>query len=248
LNALKRAGVWDNSQAQSRVEISETGEEMADTSNQPEASRDRWQAKHAYAMAAACLLVGLMIGYLFRGSQSPALLTDAALTATPQTSGPETAPPGQHAMPTLEQMKHMADKKAEPLLEKLKTDPANADLLVRVANIYKSTHQFREAASYFEKALKVDPRNVATRSELAACLYYTGDVDGAIRQLQQSLKDDPKNANSLFNLGVIKWQGKKDGSGAVAAWRQLLKSNPHLEESKKSQVEKLIAEVSGKPN
>lgn len=222
---------------------------MADTSTQPGTPRDHWQAKHVYAMAAGCLLVGLVIGYLFRGSESPKLASDAELNGARQPAAPETAPQGPQAMPTLDQMKHMADKQAEPLLEKLKTDPGNADLLVHIANIYRSTHQFQEAASYFEKALKVDPRNVATRSELASCLYYTGDVDGAISQLQQSLKDDPKNADSLFNLGVIKWQGKKDGSGAVAAWRQLLKSNPHLEENKKNQVEKLIAEVgNGKPN
>ena len=31
-----------------------------------------WQAKQVYAMAVVCLVVGLAIGYLFRGSQSPA--------------------------------------------------------------------------------------------------------------------------------------------------------------------------------
>ena len=222
---------------------------MAYTSTQSGTPRDHWQARHVYAMAAGCLLVGLVIGYLFRGSESPKLASAVEPNSVRQTSDSETAPQGPQAIPTLEQMKHMSDKQAGPLLEKLKTDPGNADLLIRVANIYRSTHQFQEAASYFDKALKIDPKNVATRGELASCLYYTGDVDGAIGQLQQSLKDDPKNADSLFNLGVIKWQGKKDGSGAVAAWRQLLKSNPHLEESKKNQVEKLIAEVgSAKPN
>ncbi|MBZ5705963.1 MAG: tetratricopeptide repeat protein [Acidobacteriia bacterium] len=218
---------------------------MENTSTQPQAAREQWQAKQVYAMAAACLLVGLMIGYLFRGSESPKVASDAVRDGTLQAPAPAVAPEGPQAMPTLDQMKHMADKQAEPLLAKLKTDPNNADLLVRIANIYKSTHQFQEATGYFERALKIDPRNVATRSELASCLYYTGDVDGAISQLQQSLKDDPNNANSLFNLGVIKWQGKKDAGGAIAAWQQLLKSNRHLEEDKRAQVEKLIAEVRG---
>ena len=31
-----------------------------------------WQAKQVYAMAVISLVVGLAIGYLFRGSQSPA--------------------------------------------------------------------------------------------------------------------------------------------------------------------------------
>jgi cytochrome c-type biogenesis protein CcmH/NrfG len=220
-------------------------ETMADTSPQPPAAREQWQANQVYAMAIACLLVGLLIGYLFRGSESPKAASGAGRNGTSQALGSAAAPEGPPAMPTLEQMKHMADKQAEPLLAKLKTDPNNAGLLEQIAKIYRSTHQFQEAIGYFERALKINPKNVATRTEMASCLYYTGDVDGAIAQLQQSLKDDPNNANSLFNLGVIKWQGKKDAEGAIAAWQRLLKSNRHLEGDKRAQVEKLIAEVQG---
>jgi hypothetical protein len=40
---------------------------------------------------------------------------------------------GQHPTPTLEQMKQMADKQAQPLLEQLKTNPDNKDVLSHVA-------------------------------------------------------------------------------------------------------------------
>jgi cytochrome c-type biogenesis protein CcmH/NrfG len=78
---------------------------------------------------------------------------------------------------------------------------------------------------------------------MASCLYYNGDVDGAISQLQQALHYDPKDVNSLFNLGMIKWQGKQDSKGAVAAWQQLLKSNPQLSAERKATVQKLMADV-----
>jgi cytochrome c-type biogenesis protein CcmH/NrfG len=194
-------------------------------------------------MAVGCLFLGLIIGYLFRGSESP------KPTVTEQTAQPAATPgtPPPHAMPTLEQMKAMGDKQAAPLVEKLKTDPNNATLLAKVGAMYKVTHQFKDAERYYEKSLKVDPRNLTVRGDFAACLFYTGDIDGGIGQLQQSLKIHPKDANSLFNLGVMKWQGKKDAAGAVEAWQQLLKSNPQLEETKKSQVEQMIAEVSKGP-
>ena len=198
-----------------------------------------WQAKQVYAMAVICLVVGLAIGYLFRGSQSPAPPAQPAAAAQPSPAAGGMG--GQ--MPTLEQMKQMADKKAAPLLEKLKGDPNNTDLLIQVGNIYQSTHQFKEAAGYYDKALQVDPKNVPVRTEMASCLYYTGDVDGAISQLQQSLHYDPKDANSLFNLGMIKWQGKQDSKGALAAWQQLLKSNPQLSPERKAKVQKLMADV-----
>ncbi len=194
-----------------------------------------WQMKQVYAMAVISLVVGLAIGYLFRGSQSPA--PPQPVAAAPQAS------PAAGQMPSLEQMKQMADAKAAPLLEKLKADPNNTDLLVKVGDLYQSTHQFKEAAVHYEKASQIDPKNVPVRTQLASCLYYQGDVDGAISQLQQALHYDPKDANSLFNLGIMKLQGKKDTKGALAAWQLLLSSNPQLDANRKARVQKLIADV-----
>jgi cytochrome c-type biogenesis protein CcmH/NrfG len=201
-----------------------------------------WQAKHVYGMAVFCLLLGLAIGYLFRGSQSPA----AAVKAVANVPPPKPANSMAGHMPSLDEMKKMADKKAEPLLQKLKTDPNNSDLLIQVGNMYKATHQFKEAAGYYDKALQVKPKNVAIRTELASCLFYDGDADGAIGQLQQSLQYDPKDANSLFNLGMIKWQAKQDSKGALEAWRELLKLNPQLSAERKATVQKLMADVQSK--
>ncbi|HZW95912.1 MAG TPA: tetratricopeptide repeat protein [Candidatus Eremiobacteraceae bacterium] len=209
----------------------------------PATEGSAWRAQQVYAMAVVCLLIGLAIGYLFRGSQSPAVPPRG--TASANAPSPEPSPANAMAghMPSLEEMKQMADKKAEPLLEKLKSDPNNSDLLVEIGKIYNSTHQFKDAAGYYNRALQVDPKNVAIRTEMASCLYYSGDVDGAISQLQQSLSNDPKDANSLFNLGMIMWQGKKDSKGAVAVWQQLLKSNPQLSADRKATVQKLMADV-----
>jgi len=200
-------------------------------------TRSAWQSKQVYAMAVSCFILGLAIGYMFRGSQSSAVtaqLSKNALLTTPAVSGHR---------PSLEEMKQMADQKAAPLLEKLKSDPDNNGLLVQVGNIYKATHQFKEAVAYYDKALNVDPKNVPLRTEMASCMYYSGDIDGAIRQLQQTLRYDPKDANSLFNLGMIRWQGKQDAKGALAAWQELLKSNPRLSGDRKAQVQKLMAEA-----
>ena len=214
----------------------------------PETSAAKWQAKQVYALAVVCLLIGLAVGYLFRGSQSTAI--PAAPNATQSANASAAAHAGMGGpggmgsqQPTLEQMKQMADKKAEPLLAQLKDDPKNADLLIQVGNIYFSTHQFKEAADYYGKSLEVKPKNIAIRTQMASCLHYEGDVDGSLKQLTQAIQDDPKDANSLFNLGMIRWQAKKDSKGALTAWAQLLKTNPQLEPAKKAQVQKLIADV-----
>jgi cytochrome c-type biogenesis protein CcmH/NrfG len=209
---------------------------MANEINAADVPASAWQPALVYGMAAACLALGLLVGYLVRGSGSPQL---AAANPAPSPAAVESI--GQHPTRTLEQMKQMADKQARPLLEQLKTDQNNKDVLMHVAYLYKSAHQFKEAGDYFEKALQLDPKNVAARTEMASCLYYNGDVDGALSQLQQALKYDPKDANSLFNLGVVKWKGKNDPAGAIAAWQRLLATNPKLD--RKPIVQRMMAEA-----
>ncbi len=221
-----------------------------------ETTSSGWQAKQVYALAAVCLLIGLAVGYLFRGSRSPAVPPANAMQATGDASaaahggmgGPNAMGSGMGGQPTLDQMKQMADKKAEPLLAKLKDDPKNADLLINLGNIYFSTHQFQTAADYYGKSLEVKPKNIPIRTQMASCLYYLGDVDGSLQQLTQATADDPKDANSLFNLGMIRWRGKKDSKGALAAWTQLLRTNPEMEPAKKAQVQKLMADVRAQQN
>jgi cytochrome c-type biogenesis protein CcmH/NrfG len=186
-----------------------------------------------------CLVVGLGVGYLLRGSQSPvpAPATPAAAAANPHGAMTEASTPP----PTLDQMKHMAEKTAEPFLEKLKKDPNNPELLNQVGNLYRATHQFKEAAAYYEKALSADPKNAAIRTDLASCLYYSGDIDGSIAQLEKALTYNPKFAGALFNLGIIRWKGKNDSAGAVATWEKLLKVTDDPQQKEK--LEHLIAQV-----
>jgi len=220
---------------------------MANGSHEPTTPSPFWPVTHVIALSAVCLVVGLVLGYLLRGS-APAAST--AKLAAPGMAAPDTAATMPASMPhgtaphpaaTLDDMKRMADKKAEPLLAKLKTDPNNAETLNQLGILYRATHQFKEAQGYYEKALQADPKNVNVRTDLASCLYYTGDVDGAIAQLQKSLSYDPKHAGALMNLGIIEWKGKNDVNGAIAAWQTLLKLNPNFPQ--KEVIEHLITQA-----
>jgi len=196
-----------------------------------------------YVLAAICLAVGFPVGYLLRGSAPEPSVTTAQAPSMPGEVQPASAGASgaPHAMPSLDDMKRMADKKAEPLLTKLKADPKNAPLLNQVGIVYRSAHQFKEAEEYFQKSLAVDPKNVDVRTDMAACMFYTGDADGAIRELQEALKYDPKHAGALMNLGILEWKAKNDVPSAVASWEKLLKLNPDFPQ--KEQVQRMIAEA-----
>ena len=214
---------------------------MQDVAKQNDKATTTWTATQTYVMAAVCLLVGVLVGYLVRGSANPAGQPPTAAAQMQQ--APNSPPPGmgQQRMPTLADLKRMADKQAEPLLAQLKTDPKNVELLNKIALTYKAAHQFQEAIVYFQKALEVDPANVPIRTDMASCIYYSGDVDGALAELNKSLSYDPKHAGTLMNVGIIKWKGKNDVNGAVAAWQTLLKLNPNFPQ--KDVIEHLIAQA-----
>lgn len=202
--------------------------------------RGLWTPLQAFLLATICFVIGLSVGYLVRGSAANSTPTIAAESATTSPAAPHSMG-AQQKMPTLDDMKRMADKQAQPLLAKLKSDPRNAQLLNQVGMVYKSTHQFKQAQEYFAKSLEIDPKNVAVRTDMASCLYYSGDIDGALAELNRSLTYDPKHPGTLLNIGIIRWKAKNDVDGAVASWQKLLKLNPDYDQ--RAVVEHLIAQA-----
>jgi len=201
-----------------------------------ETKESGWKSQQVYLMALACLIVGVAVGYLLRGSESPTLA--ASVASAPQQPLPPQADMGGQ-MPALARMKKMADTAAAPALEKLKQNPNDFQSLNDLGKLYRSTHQFKEAAGYYERALAIEPKNAAARTDLASCLYYEGDVDGALAQLDKALQYDPQFFGALLNSGIIKLKAKNDTAGAIASWERILKSN--ADPKQKEVVKKLIA-------
>jgi cytochrome c-type biogenesis protein CcmH/NrfG len=219
---------------------------MANPANPASTAAPSLPAKQVGVMAVVFLAAGVAVGYVLSSAQSPVAAPRAVAAATAATSSAVSM--SNAHMPSADEMKHMADKQAAPLLEKLRSDPSNVDLLLQVGAIYHVTHQFHEAVGYYGRAAQAAPGNQAIRTKLASSLFRDGDADAAIVQLNQVLAADPKDLNALFDLGVIRLEGKGDAQGALAAWKQLLQSNPQLEASHKAVVEKLIADVTATLN
>ncbi|HXY50621.1 MAG TPA: tetratricopeptide repeat protein [Terriglobales bacterium] len=200
-----------------------------------EKKADNWTSIQAYTLAVVCLLVGIAGGWFVRGSQSP------ASTPIDSASPVQTGTAGTSAKPTPEQMRHMADKQAEPLLAELKSSPDSPALLANIGNIYYDTQQFPSAVDFYRQALKVAPDNVSVRTDMATAYWYMGDADTAIAEFKTALSYDPHTANALFNLGVVLWQGKMDVKGALATWQKLLDTNPNYQN--KDKLLELMAQV-----
>ena len=189
-----------------------------------QASRSKaWTDVQAYLLAVFCLVLGVALGYLFRGSAPP--VAERAQTSSAIDGGVSQGQSTQ-AQLTPEQQKAMVDQSVAPLLATLKASPDDFSTIVQVANLYYDGRQYPDAIKYYQLAAKSQPTNADVLTDLGTSLWYTGDADGAIAEFQKALKYRPDHPGTLFNLGVVRWQGKFDPKGAVQAWEELLRRNP----------------------
>lgn len=196
----------------------------------------RWKSAHAYTLAVICLALGGTSGFLIRGSASGKEAVAAAptqLAARPEANN--------SVEPSAEQLQHIAAKTAEPLLAQLTKRPHDAKLLAKIGDIYSDARQYKNAVEYYNRALKIDARNADVRTDLATAQFYGGNTDAAIAEFNRALQYEPKHLGALYNLGVVKWQGKSDPAGAVDAWERLLKANP--DSLMRQRVQDLIAKA-----
>lgn len=188
-----------------------------------------WTSTQAYILAAFCLLLGVALGYLFRGSASVA--TAQAAPSTNQQGSEVQQQPDANAVA----------KAATPLLEAVNRDPNDFDSLVKLGDLYYDGQQFPNAIQYYDRALAIHPDNPDVRTDMGTAYWYTGNPEKAVAAMETSLRYRPGHPQTLFNLGWVRWQGKQDPKGAIQAWEQLLKANPDYPEKQK--VEQYIAKA-----
>jgi len=205
--------------------------------NRPTSTIEQWTSVQAYTLAVICLLVGIAGGWFIRGSASPSTPIETASASAPAMGNAGAAT----QRPTAAEMQKMADTQAGPLIEKLKADPDNSGLLRDVGNVYYDAQIFPTAIEYYQRALKSDPKNTGVRTDMATAYWYSGDADTAIAEFQKSLAYEPTKPNTLFNLGIVQWQGKMDIEKATATWQKLLDTNPNYEA--KDKVLELMAQA-----
>ena len=191
-----------------------------------------WTTSQTYTMAAMCLALGVVVGYLVHAP--------AVAGSNPPTTTLAPSPAATSTAPSALDLKRMADKQVAPLLEELQKHPNNPDLLTRIGTAYLAAQQFETAQQYLSQAatVKADPE---TLNELAYVQYSMGNVDQGIATLNRALKQDPKNPKLLYNLGMFQWHGKSDPKAAIAAWQSFVKTNPN--DPKRAQVEHMIAQA-----
>ncbi len=181
----------------------------------------------------AGVLFGVIAGYLIATQQGIGAAASPATTATTET----TAAASSNA-PAINEQELQAYR------DILKADPKNVRAATELGNRLYDAGRYSEAIVYYRQAFALEPKNINVSTDLATAIWYTGDADGALAQFEKSLAIDPTHGQTLFNIGIVKSQGKNDYKGASLAWEKLLGANPGYPEGER--VRRLLDEAKAK--
>lgn len=186
----------------------------------------RWIV-YAFAM----VLVGAMMGYVL------------SLQGLPSTAGSTPAPMATTAAPatalvderTLTAYRHI-----------LARDPTNVEAAISAGNLLYDARRYIEAIPLYRQASALRPSDINVSTDLGTALWYTGQADEALAQYAKSLALNPTHPQTLFNIGIVKADGKRAYADAIAAWEKLLATNPDYGDVVK--VRSLIAGARQQPH
>ena len=204
--------------------------------------QNQWTSKRALILVSFCLALGIGGGWVIRGVQGPS--KPATVQAVPPVQAPQTSAASANIAPlppNPARLKQMADAQAAPLLAKLSANPKDPDILISIGNLYYDAQQYPIAVDYYNRALQSRPSDDSVRTDMATAYWYLGQTDQAIAEFNKALTYAPTNPNTLFNLGLVKWHGKHDATGAIADWKKLLNANPNYQQ--KDKVRQMLSDV-----
>lgn len=185
-----------------------------------------WRPGQVGVVVLAVLFLGILVGYLFRSAGA---------------SGNTGRAEGGNQTATASESSNQAGNAIQPLLERLRGDPNDPDLLASIGNAYYDQHDYDKAVGYYHRYLAINPQDVSVRTDMGTAIWYNGNPDEAVQQYETALRIQPDFANALFNTGIVKWQGKHDRWGALQSWQRLLTVHPDYPDRQK--VEQLMQKV-----
>ena len=128
----------------------------------------------------------------------------------------------------------------------LTREPKNLQAAVNAGNLLYDAHRYVEAIPFYQQAFALNESDINVSTDLGTALWYAGRPDDALAQYERSLAIAPTHAHTLFNVGIVRADGKHDYPGAVVAWEQLLATSPAYQNAEG--VRELLADARLKSN
>jgi cytochrome c-type biogenesis protein CcmH/NrfG len=176
------------------------------------------QSRFDWLSAVAGALFGMMAGYVIGTGRPAGVVAPAGVAAAPASAAVSSTP---------------TDAQVQALHDLISREPGNAKVQVDLGNVLYDAGRYQEAIGHYQKALELEPKNVSVSTDLGTALWYSGRPDDALRQFETSLAIEPNHPQTLFNIGIVRLEGKQDRPGAIEAWERLLAAHPGYPEAAK---------------
>jgi len=173
----------------------------------------------ALVSGVAGALFGVIVGYVIAVERPQPVAIPAPVAAA------AAAPAGT---PVLD------ERELQTFKDILARDPQNARAAIELGNRLYDAARFADAVPYYQQAFALEPANINVSTDLATALWYTGQADAALAQFERSLAIDGSHPQTLFNLGIVRRDGKQDLQGAVEAWERLQVASPGSPEAQRA--------------
>ena len=171
---------------------------------------DESPAQYAWIVyTVAALMFGGLAGYIVAVESGRAVPSAAT-----------TAPPPAAPTPVVDESELRAYR------EILARDPKNLAAAVKAGNLLYDGQRYVEAIGFYQQAFALSPTDINISTDLGTALWYVGRADEALAQYERSLAINATHAQTLFNVGIVRADGKHDYAGATAAWEKLLQTHP----------------------
>jgi tetratricopeptide (TPR) repeat protein len=173
------------------------------------------------------LVVGGLGGYTLGMSDGRAAAARGGAMAPGMPAG--MPPPGMGApapAPNPQALQAEAFQRIEINRKLTQTDPKARPAWVALGNDYFDTRQYQKAIEAYERALELDPKDPDVLTDQGVMFQELGQFDRAIANFEKATKLAPTHVQSLFNIGVVQANGKKDPQKAAAAWKKVIEIAP----------------------
>jgi cytochrome c-type biogenesis protein CcmH/NrfG len=197
---------------------------------------DEDEKRYSWIVYAVCmLLVGGLAGYM--------LAVAGTAGASAPSASPAAAPSGAAPAAPVPLVDEGALKAYRDILAR---DPKNLQAAINAGNMLYDAHRYVEAIPFYQQAFTLNESDINVSTDLGTALWYAGRADEALAQYERSLKISPTHAQTLFNVGIVRADGKHDYAGAIAAWERLLATTPDYPNA--AAVRDLLADARPKAN
>jgi tetratricopeptide (TPR) repeat protein len=176
------------------------------------------------AFGSACLVMGLVAGWVIGAQQAQQAPRAAAAAAAAPASAAAPGGGAPTAPPAIDQAQVTA------LTSVASREPSNAAPRAQLGNLFFDAERYDEAIKWYQEAVKLSPNDPNLSTDLGVSYYYTNQPDKALEQFDHSLKLDAKHTKTLLNVGIVKAFGKQDLDGAMKAWQEVVQIAPESPE------------------